>query len=264
VLGAGGDDAPARPTLRQPTEGTFRIRNYLPGDDARRIHWVRSLQTHQLVVRLADEIPQAEPSVRLILDNELWGADTLACRQVRELLDALVRVWLGVARALTDAGTRVTLVAIADRDGVPSVVERPFVPHAMRDVIQLGGRVSWQTALTLSSLVAADPTIRQVVVSSRARKLASSAPLTWIVLPEAAWTSPVTPQLVRSPYKLPYPAGCADNRLGRRSRERRRLQQLANDHTILSQVMCRTELDSFAGELIARPQRDRVALEVIP
>lgn len=264
VLGAGGDDAPARPTLRQPTEGTFRIRNYLPGDDARRIHWVRSLQTHQLVVRLADEMPQAEPSVRLILDNELWGAETLACRQVRELLDALVRVWLGVARALTDAGTRVTLVAIADRDGVPSVVERPFVTHAMRDVIQLGGRISWQTTLTLSSLVAADPTARQVVVSSRARKLATSASLTWIVLPEAAWTSPVTPLLVRSPYKLPYPAGCADNRLGRRSLERRRLQQLANDHAILSQVMCRTELDSFAGELIARPQRDRVALEVIP
>src|SRR5262249_14616028 len=170
LLGAGGDDATALPTQRLPTEGAFRIRNYIPGDDARRIHWVRSLQTNRLVVRLADEIPQAEPAVRLILDNELWGADTLACHQVRELLDALVRVSLRVARALTDGGTRVTLVAIAERDGTPSVIERPFVPHASRDVLRLAGRLTWQTALNLSSLVTGDAPVRQVVVSSRSRK----------------------------------------------------------------------------------------------
>ena len=264
VLGAGGDDAAARPTLRQPTEGTFRIRTYVPGDDARRIHWVRSLQTGQLVVRLPDEIPQSEPTVRLILDNELWGADDLACVQVRELLDALVRVWLGVARALTDAGARVTLVAIADRAGAPAVIERPFVTHAIRDVVGLGSRITWQTTLTLSSLISAESSTRQVVVSSRSRKLAAASPLTWIVLPEAAWTSPGAPLPPRSLVKLPYPTGCADNRLGRRSRDRQRLRELANDRTILSQVMCRTELASFAGELIARPRRDRVALEVIP
>lgn len=264
LLGAGGDDAVALPTQRQPTEGTFRIRNYVPGDDARRIHWVRSLQTNRLVVRLADEIPQAEPAVRLILDNELWGTDTLACRQVRELLDALIRVWLGVARALTDGGTRVTLVAIADRDGAPSVIERPFVPHATRDVLRLAGRITWQNALTLSSLVAGDAPARQVVVSSRSRKLAAASPLTWIVVPEIAWTStgPLLP--TRSLVKLPYPAGCADNRLGRRSRDRQHQRLLRDDHMILGQVMCRTELASFAGELIARPQRGRVALEAIP
>lgn len=264
LLGAGGDDAVALPTQRQPTEGTFRIRNYAAGDDARRIHWVRSLQTNRLVVRLADEIPQAEPTVRLILDNELWGAETLACRQVRELLDALVRIWLGTARALTDAGTRVTLVAIADRDGAPSVIERPFVPHATRDVLRLAGRITWQTALTLSSLIASDAPVRQVVVSSRPRKLVAASPLTWIVVPEVAWTSSMPPLPPRSFAKLPYPAGCADNRLGRRRRDRQRHRLLHHDHTILGQVMCRTELASFAGELIARPQRGRVALEVIP
>jgi uncharacterized protein (DUF58 family) len=264
LLGAGGDDAVALPTLRQPTEGTFRIRNYVPGDDARRIHWVRSLQTNRLVVRLADEVPQAEPTVRLILDNELWGTDTLACRQVRELLDALVRVWLGVARALTDTGTRVTLVGIADRDGAPAVIERPYVPHATRDALRLAGRITWQNALPLSSLVAVDAPARQVVVSSRSRKLVAASPLTWIVVPEIAWTSSAPPLPTRSFARLPYPAGCADNRLGRRRLDRQRHRLLHNDHTILSQVMCRTELASFAGELIARPQRGRVALEVIP
>ncbi|HEX8114498.1 MAG TPA: DUF58 domain-containing protein, partial [Kofleriaceae bacterium] len=264
LLGAGGDDAIALPTQRLPTEGTFRIRNYLPGDDARRIHWVRSLQTNRLVVRLADEIPQAEPAVRLILDNELWGADTLACRQVRELLDTLVRVWLGTARALTDAGTRVILVAIAERDGAPSVIERPFVPHATRDVLRLAGRITWQTALTLSSLVAADASTRQVVVSSRSRKLVAASPLAWVVVPEVAWTSTAPPVPARSLARLPYPAGSADNRLGRRIRDREHHQLVHHDHVLLSQVMCRTELASFSGELIARPQRGRVALEVIP
>src|SRR5262249_14884578 len=113
-------------------------------------------------------------------------------------------------------------------------------------------------------LVADHASARQVVVSSRSRKLAAASPVTWIVVPEAAWTSPGPPLPTRSMVKLPYPTGCADNRFGRRSRDRLRLRQLWNDRTILSQVMCRTELATFAGELIARPQRGRVALEVIP
>src|SRR5262249_46010929 len=50
LLSPGRDDATARPTQRQPTEGVFRIRTYIPGDDTRRIHWVRSLQMNQLVM----------------------------------------------------------------------------------------------------------------------------------------------------------------------------------------------------------------------
>ncbi|MBL9015695.1 MAG: hypothetical protein JNL83_16040, partial [Myxococcales bacterium] len=42
LLGAGGDAAVAHPTRQLPTEGTFRIREYVAGDDTRRIHWVRS------------------------------------------------------------------------------------------------------------------------------------------------------------------------------------------------------------------------------
>jgi hypothetical protein len=81
------------PAVRMPTEGTFRIREYTPGDDTRRIHWVRSLQANQLVVRLPDEIPQAEPAVRLVLDNCLAGTESLSCIAQDELLDGLVRVW---------------------------------------------------------------------------------------------------------------------------------------------------------------------------
>jgi uncharacterized protein (DUF58 family) len=265
VLGTGGDDATALPAQRLPTEGTFRIRNYLPGDDTRRIHWVRSLQTNRLVVRLADEIPEAEPAVRLVLDSERRGVEGLTCRAPGELLDAMVRIWLGVGRALTEAGVRVTLVAAGERSGAPSVIERSLSPRLSRDVLRLGGRIAWQSALPIGALLAPDTAgARQVVVSSRPRRPRGSRRVGWVVVPEASWTSPEAPPLPWTFAQLPFPSGCADNRLGRRSRERDRRELMRSDRAIFSQVMTHTELAGFSGELVARPARGRVALEVIP
>lgn len=266
LLGAGGDDASSQPTQRQPTEGTFRIREYVPGDDARRIHWVRSLQANRLVVRLPDEIPQAEPSVRLVLDSDMWAADSLTCRAPRQLLDALVRVWLGVGRALSDAGTRVTLVAVSDHGGAPAVVERPIALRSSSEALRLGSRITWQTASSLASLLTADAVARtrHIVVSSRPRKLAVPSQVAWIVVPEIAWTSPELPLPQPSRVRLPFPAGSADNRLWRRRRERKRREMMWNDRTIFSQCMCRPDWGSFAGDLVARPLRGRVSLEAIP
>ncbi|HSS01547.1 MAG TPA: DUF58 domain-containing protein, partial [Kofleriaceae bacterium] len=127
LLGPGRDGATSRQTQRQPSEGVFRIRTYVPGDDTRRIHWVRSLQMNQLVMRLPDEVPPAEPAVRLILDSELWGTESLSCRAPDELLDALVRVWLGIGKSLSELGVRVTLVTAAAHDSGTSIVERPML-----------------------------------------------------------------------------------------------------------------------------------------
>src|SRR5213075_1562985 len=122
----------SRPTQRQPSEGVFRIRTYVPGDDTRRIHWVRSLQMNHLVMRLPDEVPPAEPAERLILDSELWGTESLSCRAPDELLDALVCVWLGIGKALSELGVRVTLVTAAAHDGCTSIVERPMLMRSAR------------------------------------------------------------------------------------------------------------------------------------
>lgn len=264
LVGAGGDDARSEPTQRQPTDGTFRIREYVAGDDTRRIHWVRSLQARRLIVRLPDEIPQAEPAVRLILDNDLWGAGDLSCRAPDLLLDALVRVWLGVGRALTEAGTRVTLVAAADQTGAPQSIDWPLTQRSPRAALGLGGRIQWQTAVPLGELVTdTAPHVRQVVVSTRPRKLTASQPLSWITVPEIAWAAPELMPPAASLAKLPFPAGSAENRLGRRRRERHRREVMASDRTIFSQVMVCTEWSTFAGELVARPRNGRVALEVV-
>jgi hypothetical protein len=226
---------------------------------------VRSLQANRLVVRLPDEIPQAEPAVRLILDNDLWGADSLTCRAPRELLDALVRVWLGVARALTETGTRVTLVTAADQTSAPTAIEWPRSQRSSRDALRLASRVDWQTAVPLGELVTdTHAAVKQVVVSSRPRKLASSLPIAWVVVPEIAWTSrePLLPE--PSLITLPYPAGSAENRRGRRRREHRRRSDMLDDRAIFSQVMFATEWATFSGELVARPRGGRILLEVLP
>lgn len=265
LLAPGGDDQASRPALRQPTEGTFRIREYAPGDDTRRIHWVRTLQQSRVVVRLPDEVPPAEPEVRLILDSDLWGTGSLSCRAPDELLDALVRVWLGVARALTARGTRVTLVTAVPGDEATVAVERPMVARAPREALRLGARVVWQTQLPLGALVARSGEA-QIVVSARPRRIRLPATVSWIVVPEVGWTSPEPSTPVRATLeaKLPFPSGSDENRRGRRARERRRLAAMWHDRTIFSQVMCWTDWTTFSGERVARPGGDHVVLEVIP
>jgi len=271
LLGAGGDDAVARPTQHQPTEGTFRIREYVPGDDTRRIHWVRSLQANQLVMRLPDEVPPADPALRLVLDCELGGTEALSCRAPHQLLDALVHIWLGIAKALVASGTRVTLVAAARTnsriaagghpDGI-AAVERPMLARSPREALRLGARVAWQDQVTLAELLA--PGVRQVVVSSRPRQIASPADVAWVVVPESAWTSPEPWPPINTPLTLPFPMGAADNRLGRRRREQRRNTRMWHDRAMFGQVMCWADWAAYSGNYIARPNQGRVTLAVIP
>ncbi|HEU4728240.1 MAG TPA: DUF58 domain-containing protein, partial [Kofleriaceae bacterium] len=267
LLGAGGDDAMSRPAQHQPTDGTFRIREYVPGDDTRRIHWVRSLQANQLVVRLPDEVPPAEPAARLVLDTELGRTEILSCRAPHQLLDALVDIWLGIARSLAEGGVRVTLVAAArtgDRPDDPIVaVERPMIARSPRGALRLGARIAWQPQVPLASLLVTGAA-RQLVVSARPRPIASPAAPSWVVVPESAWTSPEAWPPITNPTTLSFPIGSAENRLGRRRGERRRNARMWHDRAVFGQVMCWADWTACSGSYVARPTRGRVSLEVIP
>jgi len=262
LLDKGGDAAIARPAHVLPTEGVFRLRDYVPGDDTRRIHWVRSLQHDRLVVRLPDEVPPADPAVRLVLDNALRGTELLTCRAPDELLDALVRVWLGLGKALVEAGARVTLVTAAERNGAIVPVSRPLVARGMRDGLRLGARVTWQPSQPLTALLERSPA-KQIVVSSRPRKLTGPTELSWVVVPESAWTPAELAGAARSVVRLPFPSGSAENRRTRQRRERRRIEQQWQDRALFSQVICWTDLSTLSGDYVARPRAGRVALQVI-
>jgi len=254
LAGLGGDADRARPA-QLPTDGSFRIREYQPGDDTRRIHWVRSLQQDQLVVRLPDEVPLADPHVRLVLDSELRGVDELACIAPLQLLDALVRVWLGIAGELTKRGTRVTLVTAAGGE----IVERVAIARS-REPQRLGARVTWQADVGIASMLR--PGVAQIVVSSRPRRVDSDA--SWVVVPEVAWTGPEEDMPASSWATLAYPTGSAENRRGRRLRERRRLLRVWEERSAFSQATCWVDWTSFSGHYVARPRMGRVGLAVIP
>ena len=260
LLGPGRDAMREQPD-RRPTEGAMRIREYQPGDDTRRIHWVRSLQQDQLVVRLPDEVPLGEPDVRLVLDTELVGADTLTCRALDELLDAMIRVWLGVARELEAGGARVVLVtALPSAEGVVRS-EQPFRTRSAYDGLRLGARVAWQGEIPVESLIH-ESRARHVVVSYRRRP--TRAEVTWVAVPEMAWTSAEPSLAVRTPLRLPYASGSPDNRPVRMQDERRRILAMWQDRNVLRELTCWTVWGACSGDFVARPRGERIDLVVVP
>jgi uncharacterized protein (DUF58 family) len=266
LLGPGGDAATSNPTTVLPTEGSFRIREYVDGDDTRRIHWIRSLQQQRLVVRLPDEIPPADPAVRVILDNELSGIGALTCATPDEMLDAMVRLWLGIGKVLADRGTRVTLVAAVASGHAIRAVERQLYARSPRaQALQLGARVTWQSTVSLESLLERSMTRgRQVVVSCRPRQLERNARVSWVVMPEAAWTA-LEVSLAREPaITYQFPAGSVENRSTRRTLAQCQANARWHDMAAFSQLVCWTDWQRFSGDHVARRDGNRAVLEVIP
>jgi uncharacterized protein (DUF58 family) len=269
LLGAGGHDLEPRPAPRMPTEGTFRLREYAPGDDARRIHWVRSLAARELVVRLPDELPPDQPSVRLVLDTFLPRGEALTCAGPAALLDALVEVWLGVGRALEEAGTRVTLVTAAREGGKVVSQRRRLAPRALDRALRLGAQVRWQGALTVEGLLSDGGHGRQtrapepaIVVSYRLQPDAPGpAASRWIVVPALVWTRFDEALLQRSPGALPHPLGSPDNRWSRRRREWSRRERALRDHTTFTRL-CAAAAPPREGALVARPDASAGPLRI--
>jgi uncharacterized protein (DUF58 family) len=269
-LGAArGDDAESVPAVKLPTEGCFRLRPYTTGDDARRIHWVRSLAARELMVLLPDEIPPELPAVHLVLDTQLVGAAALPTPATGQLCDALVRVWLSTGEALSARGVRVTMVAVVgDR-----VVEQPMTAQSAGMVRKLGARIDWQASRPLEALLAStivdapqarnrDDTARQLVVSARPRPV-DAGEVTFIVVPECVWTEPEPPPLRESWATLPHPSGSADNRWWRRRAARAEAERTRRAGVVFDQLLQWVDGPHLRGSYVARPRGARVALEVI-
>jgi uncharacterized protein (DUF58 family) len=263
LLGTGGDAAVAHPTQQLPTEGTFRIREYVPGDDTRRIHWVRSAQQDQLVVRLPDEVPPADPVVRLVLDNELpVEAGVLTTRAPDELLDAMVRVWLGIGKGLAAQGTRVVLVTAVPHNGQIKKIERVLFPRSQQEALRVGMKVTWQGDWGLDKLLDARGA-RQIVVTGRPRRTKHDD-ISWVVVPEGVWTTaePSLPDVSATTH--PYPSGSPENRGAERVRERRRVDKMWGDRMLFSQLVGWTDWSRYSGHHVARSRDGKIVLGVIP
>jgi hypothetical protein len=253
---ARGDDAESVPSVRLPTEGCFRIRPYASGDDARRIHWVRSLAARELMVRLPDEIPPELPSVRLVLDTQLVGAAALVTPATGQLCDALVRVWISAGQSLVARGVRVTMVCVAgDR-----LVEKPMTAQSAGALLRVGARVDWQATQPVESLLRDGA--RQIVVSARPR-VVDHGDVTWVVVPECVWTDAEPAPLADGWATLPYPSGSAENRWWRRRQERAANERTRRAGVVFDQLLQWVHGPHLAGSFVARPRGARVALEAL-
>jgi uncharacterized protein (DUF58 family) len=268
---SGGNDDDPRHAQRLPTEGSMRLREYQPGDDARRIHWLRSIAAGDIIVRLPDELPPDLPGVRVVLDTYhpvLARArredDGATCASPRDFLDVLVGVWLGVARSLAEAGVRVTLAAAAESDRSGDVVEwhkrlllRSLAGKgSMQEALGVGARVEWQDKMPPGALLSTEKN-RTLVVSFRLPSdERAEHEARWILVPAHQWVANIEAPLPASLGLLPHPMGATDNRWSRRGRERARRTKAIADHAVFTMEATPPGPQHRTGNLVARPLGD--------
>jgi uncharacterized protein (DUF58 family) len=260
LLDRGGHDLATRPVTRMPTEGAMRLREYQPGDDARRIHWTRSLAAQQIVVRLPDELPPDRPAVRLVLDT--YFADLSGLEDTRapgEMLDALVKVWLSVGRSLLATGARVTMVTAVRRGDGVTTVARPLNAQTLPSIQRLAAELAWQDAMLPEQL---GETAALVVSCRTALRNSDTAPPR-ILVSEAAWVELAPRPAFEPPGLHPHPSGSADNRWSRR-RAKRVFDSASAKQQDAFAARCASSARPRKGDFFARPVgTERIELEVV-
>jgi uncharacterized protein (DUF58 family) len=226
------------------TEEHFRTRQYVAGDDLRRVHWKQSINTGQLIVRVAESVPFAPTRVRLVLDTYLppgWRVSAQAGgRKLKEgeravarapevlddVLDLLVEGWIGLAHTLLKRGEAVSLVT-AVRDGERTVIREIECKRGEeRKWRAIGSDVVWQHDFTLEALFAGVPALPtskgkpgSSVIVSAGLWLGGTrpAPGTSYVVADGSTVVPDVPKDAWGPVRrfffFDYPVGADDNRI---------------------------------------------------
>jgi len=229
---------------RIATEEHFRTRPYVQGDDLRRVHWKHSINTGQLIVRVAESVPFAPSKVRLVLDTYLppgWRmAANTGGRAVKEgeraiarapevlddVLDLLVEGWIGLAHTLLRRGESVSLVA-AVRDGDATIVREIECKRGEeRKWRAIGSDAAWQNDVSVDALFAHIPAMpsspgkpASSVIVSAGLWLGGQRPAagTSYVVADGSTVVLDTPKDALGPIKrllfYDYPVGAEDNRI---------------------------------------------------
>lgn len=208
-------DGPVDRLHRLPTDDWFHLREYIAGDDARRVHWKRSVQLGALHIRRPETVPLAPREVCLVLDTYLPASAIGASAALGDALDLLVEGWLSLARAFVRRGESVTLITVAGdpATGDPSVQQLPCRRGSERQWRALGARVRWQADQALGELPldASTPTITFTAGFDALRAAGSGSVLVSIDPAEALPERPAAPWLRRALFHT-FPTGSLDNR----------------------------------------------------
>lgn len=203
--------APPRSPLEAPdlltrphrfaSEDHFRFKEYVAGDDTRRIQWRLSMRAGRLTVRQPESREISTRRVVLVLDTWLPPGPLLDdAVGISSVLDRLVETWISLAQELVERGDRVLLVAAADDGtGTLKIEQQSGDRGARRRWQDLGARTRWQGRLDVQALLEPLRTEgRAVVVSSRFHAPPAPPPgqePTWIYLPPVEALGPAEPPL---------------------------------------------------------------------
>ena len=260
LLARGIGPSDPKPTNRLPTEGLFRMREYQPGDDVRRIHWVRSLASRELIVRLPDESPPDRPCVRLVLDTFFPEALDATCDAPAEVLDSLISVWLATARSLAETGVRVTLVAPVTEGDDIRIVKQDFSLRAQSPAIRLGAKVAWQNRMMVDEMLDNTPTyvVSRGILFQRPPDPSFKVKFIFVM---PIVTEPPWPYLAGA--RLPFPMGTPANRFTHRREVTERIARQRADHARVLRVMRPNIAHAPPGSFTAYATAEGIRLEAV-
>lgn len=251
---------------RFPTDDLFRFREYVAGDDTRRIQWTMSLRAGRMIVKTPDS--RESSAKRIVVALDTWvPADWLDHTAVLDdALDALVEAWLAVAQRLVSQGEDVSLLLVARAED--GTVRPELVPagsggnHA--HALDAGARAEWQASFPIEHVLdygvrregqrgGAEQVAFDNAIVLTMRLAAPSVPrvareTTWVYYDPAAALGPpprsvvqtwvdyddtgraaTARELLRRVFFLPHPAGGEENGLQARLRHlERRLEDRAH------------------------------------
>lgn len=138
---------------RFPTEDLFRFREYVAGDDTRRIHWEMSLRAGRMIVKTPESRETSAKRVVVALDTWLppdWLDHTAV---IDDALDSLAEAFVAVAQRLVEQGEKVTLLLVARAED--GALRPEIVPasgnHA--HALDAAARAEWQSQYRIEDVL---------------------------------------------------------------------------------------------------------------
>ena len=142
---------------RFASEDYFLFKEYVSGDDTRRINWRLSIRTGQLQIRKPESKEINSDTVLLALDAYFPSKEALTdAVGVEQVLDQLVEVWLSLAARMQEKGNHVRLVAYVKQEDGMGIEEVSCALESQTRWQDLGARACWQADVDVDGLIKAD------------------------------------------------------------------------------------------------------------
>jgi hypothetical protein len=138
---------------RLPTEDLFRFREYVAGDDTRRIHWEMSLRAGRMIVKTPESKETSAKRVCVALDTWIPQEWLNHAAVIDDALDSLVETWLAIGQRLTEQGEKVSLLLVARPDGGDLAPEIISAAGNHAHALDAGARAEWQSQFPIEHVL---------------------------------------------------------------------------------------------------------------